>query len=81
MFATILIVTLILALLGGLPRWPHSPDWGYHSGGGFGLLLVCRCHSGGSRPDLSYGQRPTSASVISRTWRLASKGCTIRDAR
>jgi hypothetical protein len=27
-----LIVILILALLGALPRWPHSRNWGYAQG-------------------------------------------------
>jgi len=30
---------LILALLGALPRWPHSRDWGYVPTGGLGLVL------------------------------------------
>jgi hypothetical protein len=36
---TILIVILILALLGALPRWSHSRDWGYYPTGGLGLAL------------------------------------------
>jgi len=40
MFATILIVVLILALLGGLPRWSHSSNWGYYPTGGVGLVLL-----------------------------------------
>jgi hypothetical protein len=36
---TILIVILILALLGALPRWSHSRDWGYAPTGGLGLIL------------------------------------------
>ena len=39
MFGTILIVILILALLGVLPRWSHSRDWGYAPTGGLGLIL------------------------------------------
>jgi len=38
-FATILIVVLILALLGVLPRWSHSSNWGYYPTGGVGLIL------------------------------------------
>jgi hypothetical protein len=37
---TILIVILILALLGALPRWPHSRDWGYYPTGGVGFVLM-----------------------------------------
>ncbi len=27
-------------LLGALPRWPHSRDWGYYPSGGVGLVLA-----------------------------------------
>jgi hypothetical protein len=39
MLGTILIVLLILALLGVLPRWTHSSNWGYYPTGGVGLIL------------------------------------------
>jgi hypothetical protein len=40
MLGTILVVVLVLALLGVLPRWGHSRDWGYAPTGGVGLILV-----------------------------------------
>jgi Protein of unknown function (DUF3309) len=40
MLGTILIVILVLALLGVLPRWSHSSNWGYFPTGGVGLLLL-----------------------------------------
>ena len=40
MLGTVLIVILILALLGALPRWPHSRDWGYAPTGGVGLAIL-----------------------------------------
>jgi hypothetical protein len=40
MLTTILIVILILALLGALPTWGYSRDWGYGPGGGLGLILI-----------------------------------------
>jgi hypothetical protein len=40
MLATVLIVFLILALLGALPRWTHSRSWGYYPTGGLGLVLL-----------------------------------------
>jgi hypothetical protein len=40
MLGTILIIVLILALLGALPRWPHSKSWGYYPSGGLGLVLL-----------------------------------------
>lgn len=40
MLGTILVVVLILALFGALPRWSHSRDWGYLPTGGLGLVLL-----------------------------------------
>lgn len=40
MLGTILIVILILALVGALPAWPHSRNWGYYPTGGLGLVFV-----------------------------------------
>jgi hypothetical protein len=40
MLGTILVVLLVLMLLGALPTWPHSRNWGYGPTGGLGLLLV-----------------------------------------
>lgn len=40
MLGTILIVVLILMLLGALPTWPHSRQWGYYPSGGLGLILL-----------------------------------------
>jgi hypothetical protein len=40
MLGTILIVILVMALLGVLPRWSHSREWGYAPTGGVGLILV-----------------------------------------
>jgi hypothetical protein len=37
---TILIVVVILLLLGALPSWGHSKNWGYGPSGGLGLVLV-----------------------------------------
>jgi hypothetical protein len=40
MIGTILVVILILALLGVLPRWSHSRSWGYAPTGGLGFVLL-----------------------------------------
>jgi Protein of unknown function (DUF3309) len=40
MLGTILVVFLLLALFGALPRWSHSRDWGYLPTGGLGLVLL-----------------------------------------
>jgi uncharacterized protein DUF3309 len=40
MLGTVLVVFLILALVGALPRWSHSRKWGYVPTGGVGLALL-----------------------------------------
>ncbi len=37
---TILIIVLILILLGVIPTWGHSRDWGYGPSGIIGLILI-----------------------------------------
>ncbi|WP_199045343.1 MULTISPECIES: DUF3309 family protein [Dyella] len=37
---TILLVLLILLLIGVIPSWPYSRQWGYGPSGGFGLALL-----------------------------------------
>ncbi len=37
---TILLVIAVLMLLGVVPAWPHSRNWGYGPSGGLGLVLV-----------------------------------------
>jgi hypothetical protein len=36
----LLLIVLVLLLVGGLPTWGHSRNWGYGPSGGVGLLLV-----------------------------------------
>ncbi len=36
----ILMIVLILLLLGAVPNWPHSRNWGYGPSGGLGLILI-----------------------------------------
>ena len=40
MLGTILLIVIILALIGALPRWNHSRSWGYFPSGGLGLVIV-----------------------------------------
>ena len=40
MLGTILIVVIVLLLLGALPTWPHSRQWGYVPSGGLGIILL-----------------------------------------
>ena len=37
---TILLIVLILMLIGVLPSWPHSRNWGYGPSGGLGLVMI-----------------------------------------
>ena len=37
---TVLLIVLVLALLGVIPTWPHSREWGYGPSGGVGLILA-----------------------------------------
>jgi hypothetical protein len=36
----ILTIILILLLLGALPAWPHSREWGYAPSGALGTILL-----------------------------------------
>ena len=36
----ILLIILILLLIGAVPSWPYSRNWGYWPSGGIGLILV-----------------------------------------
>lgn len=31
---TLLLIVLILMLIGAIPNWPHSKNWGYGPSGG-----------------------------------------------
>ena len=37
---TILLIVLVLLLMGALPAWPYSSDWGYYPSGELGLVLA-----------------------------------------
>jgi hypothetical protein len=40
MLGLVLIVIVLLVLIGAIPTWPHSRNWGYYPSGGLGLILV-----------------------------------------
>jgi len=40
MLGTVLLIVLILLLLGALPTWSHSKQWGFYPSGGLGLILL-----------------------------------------
>ncbi len=40
MLFNIVLVLLFLMLLGAIPTWPHSRNWGYFPSGGLGLVLL-----------------------------------------
>lgn len=36
----ILLIVVILLLVGAVPKWPHSRNWGYGPSGLLGVILV-----------------------------------------
>jgi hypothetical protein len=36
----ILLIVLIIILIGAIPSWPHSRNWGYGPSGGVGLVVL-----------------------------------------
>ncbi|MHB1186351.1 DUF3309 family protein [Thiobacillus sp.] len=40
MLGTLLLIILILMLIGAIPTWPHSKNWGYGPSGGLGLIVI-----------------------------------------
>lgn len=40
MLGMLLVIVLVLMLVGALPSWPHSRNWGYYPSGGLGLVVV-----------------------------------------
>ncbi len=36
----LLLIILIILILGAVPAWPYSRNWGYYPSGGLGLVLV-----------------------------------------
>lgn len=37
---TILLIVIVLLLLGALPTWPHSRNWGYYPSSALGMVLL-----------------------------------------
>lgn len=37
---TILLIVIVLMLIGAIPTWPHSRNWGYAPSGGLGLVFL-----------------------------------------
>jgi hypothetical protein len=37
---TIILILLVLVMIGVVPAWPHSQNWGYGPTGGIGLVVV-----------------------------------------
>jgi hypothetical protein len=34
------LILVVLLLVGALPTWPHSRNWGYYPSSGLGVVLV-----------------------------------------
>ena len=37
---TLILILLVLMLIGVIPSWPHSRNWGYAPSGGLGFVLL-----------------------------------------
>jgi hypothetical protein len=37
---TLLLIILILMLIGAIPSWTHSRNWGFGPSGGLGLVVI-----------------------------------------
>lgn len=37
---TIILIVVLLMLVGAIPTWPHSRNWGYGPSGGLGLVVL-----------------------------------------
>ncbi len=37
---TILLIVLVLLLVGALPTWSHTRNWGYFPSGGLGVVVL-----------------------------------------
>ena len=40
MLRTVLLIILVVLLVGALPTWPYSADWGYYPSSGLGTVLI-----------------------------------------
>lgn len=40
MLGTIILIVVVLMLVGAIPTWPHSKNWGYFPSGGLGLVFL-----------------------------------------
>jgi hypothetical protein len=36
----VVLIILLLLVLGALPTWPYSSEWGYYPSSGLGLVLI-----------------------------------------
>jgi hypothetical protein len=37
---TLILILLVLLIVGALPNWGHSRNWGYYPSGGLGTLAI-----------------------------------------
>jgi hypothetical protein len=37
---TLLLILLLVMMIGAIPAWPYSRNWGYYPSGGFGLVVI-----------------------------------------
>ena len=64
----ILLIVLVVLLLGALPAWPYSADWGYYPSGALGtVLIIVLVLALLGRSWLRRGGRPSSSVLILRS--------------
>jgi hypothetical protein len=37
---TVFLILLLLLVVGAVPTWPHSRNWGYYPSSGLGIVFV-----------------------------------------
>ena len=63
----LLLIVLIVLLMGGLPTWGYSRNWGYGPSGGLGLVLAGR-----SWCSWSWGTFPVASDGV-RLWKRSMR--------
>ena len=38
--ATLLLIVLVVLLIGAIPSWPYSRNWGYYPSGLLGVVVI-----------------------------------------
>ena len=72
----VLLIIVVLLLLGALPRWGYSRNWGYGPTGGLGLVLVIVVKEFLFRKVFTVGAEVGSTAVKADAWHHRSDAIT-----